>query len=69
MSNNDNSAEFVDIGTPDSDSNGGSLDNPSNETLANTNNTLPNLNSGPNIAFAKTNAFYAILLTVTGRIF
>ena len=69
VTNNDNLAEFVDIGIQVSNSNGGSLDYPSNQTISNTNNTLPDLDVRPNIAFAKTNAFYAILLTVTGRKF
>ena len=68
MTNNDNLAEFVDVGIQGSNSNGGSIDYSSNQTTANTNNTLPDLDVGPNIAFAKTNAFYAILLTVTGSI-
>ena len=66
MTNNDNLAEFVDVGIQGSNCNGGSINNPSNQTIANTNNTQPDLDVGPNIAFAKTNAFYAIILTITG---
>ena len=61
-------AEFVDTGIQDSNNHGESGYDPLNQTTTNTNNTLPDLDVGPNIVFAKTNAFYAILLTVTGRI-
>ena len=61
-------AEFVDTSIQDPNNDGESGNDPLNQTTANTNNTLPDLDVGPNIVFAKTNAFYAIVLTVTGRL-
>ena len=67
--NSENVAELIDVGNQAPNNNGASTNSPLNETNANQNNTLPSLDIEPNIAFAKTSAFYAILFAVIGKLF
>ena len=67
--NSDTVAELINAGNQGPNNNGASTNNPLNETNENQNNTIPSLDIEPNIAFAKTSAFYAILFAVIGKLF
>ena len=69
MNNSENVAELIDVGNLAPNSNGPSTNSPLNQTNASQNNTLPSLDIEPNIAFAKTSTFYAILFAVIGKLF
>ena len=67
--NSETVAELINAGNQGPNINGASTNNPLNETNENQNNTIPSLDIEPNIAFAKTSAFYAILFAVIGKLF
>ena len=59
---NGNAAEFLDVGLQTTNNIGAPTVDSVNQTTLNQNNTLPDLEVEPNIALAKTSAFYAIIL-------
>ena len=69
VNNSENVAELIDVGNLAPNNNGPSTNSPLNQTNASQNNTLSSLDIEPNIAFAKTSAFYAILFAVIGKLF
>ena len=69
VNSSENVAELINVENQAPNNNGDSTNSPLNETNSNQNDTLPGLDIEPNIAFAKTSAFYAILFAVIGKIF